>query len=80
MFEHPMSPQDMPLVYDVCHNIAKMEAYEVDGVLHVRETLRLEAIATIHWTSFTRHKWHGRLLSTTCASGLILFSPHVWCY
>jgi tRNA-splicing ligase RtcB len=23
--------KDMPLVYDVCHNIAKMEEYEVDG-------------------------------------------------
>jgi tRNA-splicing ligase RtcB (3'-phosphate/5'-hydroxy nucleic acid ligase) len=27
-----VSPQEMPLVYDVCHNIAKMEAYEIDGV------------------------------------------------
>src|SRR6266480_6253120 len=25
--------KDMPLVYDVCHNIAKMEEYEVDGLL-----------------------------------------------
>jgi tRNA-splicing ligase RtcB len=24
-------PKDMPLVYDVCHNIAKMEEYEIDG-------------------------------------------------
>ncbi|WP_242527450.1 RtcB family protein [Ktedonosporobacter rubrisoli] len=24
-------PKHMPLVYDVCHNIAKMEEYEVDG-------------------------------------------------
>jgi tRNA-splicing ligase RtcB (3'-phosphate/5'-hydroxy nucleic acid ligase) len=31
VFERQSSPQDMPLVYDVCHNIAKMEEYEVDG-------------------------------------------------
>jgi len=24
-------PKDMPLVYDVCHNIAKMEEYEIEG-------------------------------------------------
>ncbi|MGZ3639861.1 MAG: RtcB family protein [Ktedonobacterales bacterium] len=32
-FARPVSSQEMPLVYDVCHNIAKMEAYEIDGVL-----------------------------------------------
>lgn len=32
VFARPVSPQQMPLVYDVCHNIAKMEAYEIDGV------------------------------------------------
>ncbi len=31
VFERQMSSQDMPLVYDVCHNIAKMEEYEIDG-------------------------------------------------
>ncbi len=31
VFERQASSQDMPLVYDVCHNIAKMEEYEVDG-------------------------------------------------
>lgn len=25
--------KDLPLVYDVCHNIAKMEEYEIDGVM-----------------------------------------------
>jgi len=30
-FGRQMSSQDMPLVYDVCHNIAKMEEYEIDG-------------------------------------------------
>lgn len=33
MFERPVSSQDTPLVYDVCHNIAKTEAYEIDGVM-----------------------------------------------
>jgi tRNA-splicing ligase RtcB (3'-phosphate/5'-hydroxy nucleic acid ligase) len=33
VFERAVSSQQMPLVYDVCHNIAKMEAYEIDGVL-----------------------------------------------
>ncbi len=33
VFERLMSSQDMPLVYDVCHNIAKMEEYEIDGVM-----------------------------------------------
>ncbi len=32
VFERPLSSQNMPLVYDVCHNIAKMEEYEIDGV------------------------------------------------
>ena len=27
-----ISPEDIPLVYDVCHNIAKFETHEVDGV------------------------------------------------
>jgi tRNA-splicing ligase RtcB len=31
VFKRQVSPRDMPLVYDVCHNIAKMEEYEVDG-------------------------------------------------
>ncbi len=31
VFERPISSQDMPLVYDVCHNIAKVEEYEIDG-------------------------------------------------
>jgi tRNA-splicing ligase RtcB len=31
VFERKVSPGDMPLVYDVCHNIAKMEEYEVNG-------------------------------------------------
>jgi tRNA-splicing ligase RtcB (3'-phosphate/5'-hydroxy nucleic acid ligase) len=31
VFERQVSPRDMPLVYDVCHNIAKMEEYEVNG-------------------------------------------------
>jgi tRNA-splicing ligase RtcB len=26
-------PREMPLVYDVCHNIAKMEEYEINGVM-----------------------------------------------
>ena len=33
VFGRRARPKDMPLVYDVCHNIAKMEEYEVDGVL-----------------------------------------------
>ncbi len=33
VFERKARPKDMPLVYDVCHNIAKMEQYEVDGVM-----------------------------------------------
>jgi tRNA-splicing ligase RtcB (3'-phosphate/5'-hydroxy nucleic acid ligase) len=31
VFERQVSSRDMPLIYDVCHNIAKMEEYEVDG-------------------------------------------------
>ncbi len=31
VFERQVSFRDMPLVYDVCHNIAKMEEYEVNG-------------------------------------------------
>jgi tRNA-splicing ligase RtcB len=31
VFGRKARPKDMPLVYDVCHNIAKMEEYEVDG-------------------------------------------------
>ncbi len=31
VFGRRTRPKDMPLVYDVCHNIAKMEEYEVDG-------------------------------------------------
>ena len=31
VFKRQVSSRDMPLVYDVCHNIAKMEEYEVDG-------------------------------------------------
>ena len=31
VFKRQVSHRDMPLVYDVCHNIAKMEEYEVDG-------------------------------------------------
>ncbi len=31
VFGRRARPKDMPLVYDVCHNIAKMEEYEVDG-------------------------------------------------
>ncbi len=31
VFGRKSRPKDMPLVYDVCHNIAKMETYEVDG-------------------------------------------------
>ncbi|HZU66470.1 MAG TPA: RtcB family protein [Ktedonobacteraceae bacterium] len=30
VFGRRARPKDMPLVYDVCHNIAKMEEYEVD--------------------------------------------------
>src|SRR5947209_6815726 len=30
-FGRKARPKEMPLVYDVCHNIAKMEEYEVDG-------------------------------------------------
>src|SRR6266496_5731756 len=33
VFGRKSRPKDMPLVYDVCHNIAKMEEYEVDGEL-----------------------------------------------
>lgn len=33
VFGRKARPKDMPLVYDVCHNIAKMEEYEVDGVM-----------------------------------------------
>ncbi len=31
VFGRKARPKDMPLVYDVCHNIAKIEEYEVDG-------------------------------------------------
>ncbi len=31
VFGRRARPRDMPLVYDVCHNIAKMEEYEIDG-------------------------------------------------
>jgi tRNA-splicing ligase RtcB len=31
VFGRKARAKDMPLVYDVCHNIAKMEEYEVDG-------------------------------------------------
>jgi tRNA-splicing ligase RtcB len=31
VFGRRSRPKDMPLVYDVCHNIAKMETYAVDG-------------------------------------------------
>lgn len=31
VFGRKARPKDMPLVYDVCHNIAKMEEYEIDG-------------------------------------------------
>ncbi len=31
VFGRKARPKDMPLVYDVCHNIAKMEEYSVDG-------------------------------------------------
>ncbi|GCE13038.1 RtcB family protein [Tengunoibacter tsumagoiensis] len=33
IFGRKARPKDLPLVYDVCHNIAKMEEYEVDGQL-----------------------------------------------
>jgi len=33
VFERTMSSRDMPLVYDVCHNIAKMEEYVVNDVM-----------------------------------------------
>jgi len=31
VFKRQARPKNMPLVYDVCHNIAKMEEYEIDG-------------------------------------------------
>lgn len=31
VFGRKARPKDVPLVYDVCHNIAKMERYEIDG-------------------------------------------------
>ncbi len=31
VFGRKARPKEMPLVYDVCHNIAKMEEYEIDG-------------------------------------------------
>ncbi|MBV9229165.1 MAG: RtcB family protein [Chloroflexi bacterium] len=31
VFRRKARPKDTPLLYDVCHNIAKMEEYEVDG-------------------------------------------------
>ena len=33
VLERPLSSHYMPLVYDVCHNMAKMEAYGIDGVM-----------------------------------------------
>lgn len=33
VFGRKARPKDLPLVYDVCHNIAKMEEYMVDGTL-----------------------------------------------
>ncbi len=33
VFGRQARPKDMPLIYDVCHNIAKMEQYEIDGQL-----------------------------------------------
>lgn len=32
VFKRSVSSQQMKLVYDVCHNIAKMETYEIEGV------------------------------------------------
>ncbi|HEU5377886.1 MAG TPA: RtcB family protein [Ktedonobacteraceae bacterium] len=32
VLKRPISSQHMRLVYDVCHNIAKMETYEIEGV------------------------------------------------
>ncbi len=32
VFGRKARPKDIPLVYDVCHNIAKIESYVVDGV------------------------------------------------
>src|SRR6266568_2375928 len=31
VFGRKARAKDMPLVYDVCHNIAKMEEYEING-------------------------------------------------
>ncbi|GCE02781.1 RtcB family protein [Dictyobacter aurantiacus] len=31
VFGRKARPKDMPMVYDVCHNIAKMEEYEING-------------------------------------------------
>ncbi len=31
VFGRKARPKDMPMVYDVCHNIAKMEEYAIDG-------------------------------------------------
>jgi tRNA-splicing ligase RtcB len=31
VFGRKARSRDMPLVYDVCHNIAKFEEYEIDG-------------------------------------------------
>ncbi|GLV56143.1 RNA-splicing ligase RtcB [Dictyobacter sp. S3.2.2.5] len=31
VFGRKARPKDMPMVYDVCHNIAKMEEYKIDG-------------------------------------------------
>src|SRR3989442_11712298 len=33
VFGRQARPKNMPLVYDVCHNIAKLEQYEIDGQL-----------------------------------------------
>src|SRR5690348_9268482 len=35
VFGRKARPKNMPLVYDVCHNIAKMEEYEVDGQMQI---------------------------------------------
>ncbi len=33
VFGRKARPKGMPMVYDICHNIAKMEQYEIDGKL-----------------------------------------------
>jgi tRNA-splicing ligase RtcB (3'-phosphate/5'-hydroxy nucleic acid ligase) len=34
VFGRKARAKELPMVYDVCHNIAKMEEYEVDGQMH----------------------------------------------